>query len=669
MMPFNARFLRLAKHASPKQVTASLCPGRRLAFRPAPAFVARFAVLAQALLSAIGLIFCPPFVPWAEARWAEPAEAPYAVNRHVNRFIVRRDGTYSLETEHQVEILKDSARLDRGLFRVTFDARASRFRLLSAKTINGAKTLEVDKRHVEIKPLASAGDGFDETRQATIAFPEVNIGSKLYSHFIREVKEPQVPGYFAVNFPIGIGDFVQAFDVSFSSEAPLYFETYDPKGIISAESGRKGQRYWLRFLLKKPIYRGVVEENNVVFDPQAAPWIGVSTAKDWSALPRQIAEGYEREISAPLPASFAGILEKARGKTTDVERIDAVTSELQGQLRYVGDWIPVKGAFFPRSLKEVERTGFGDCKDFATATVAILRRLGFDARVAWVMRGRTATLSPLRLAALDFNHAIALAAKGGQERWIDPTNLTSYAKAIYPDIADRPSLVISRLEPELRRTPAMSAGEGEASIVTNLKFKGDGEIDAAGDIALRGRAALSMAGTSLSYSKQQIDFMLISWIANAGNLAAWSFDRDDFSSRVASDYKSGFAYRERWRPLQTSEGVGHLIPIAPVAGLLDFRRDLREAGVELSDPSLWHREQRIAGRPVALKKPTSCSGKSEWIDYSRRFERDGEQIVVIDEVLTKKPAVPASAIKSPEFAALQDGVEGCLREAAVVFKL
>ena len=64
-------------------------------------------------------------------------------------------------------------------------------------------------------------------------------------------------------------------------------------------------------------------------------------------------------------------MRRAREKKTDVEQLNAVTSGVAESIRYVGDWRLVKGAFNPRPLATIARSGYGDCKDFTVTAGAI----------------------------------------------------------------------------------------------------------------------------------------------------------------------------------------------------------------------------------------------------------------------------------------------------------
>jgi transglutaminase-like putative cysteine protease len=599
-------------------------------------------------------------------RWADPSEAASAVNFERNDYQVRKNGSYKVLVERQIEILKDKARVDLGLMRLNYDAHNSSLKVLEAKTINGERSVPVLKKHIETKPLASSGPGFDVTNQVTIAFPDVSVGSKLYVKYEREVKSPFVPNTFWVHETYGWKEWIQDLRVTLQSEVPLFAQSHDPEKILTIEKSVDGKRIAMR--MKKPIFKMVVEEDNVSPDPNVLPWFAVSTMKDWTQVPPSTVQAYEQAIHSALPARFLPILERARTVANETDQINTVTSMLADQVRYVGDWVPTKGAFHPRKLETIAQTGFGDCKDFSVSTAAILEKLGYEVHGAWISRGRELVFSPLELPTLDFNHAIVYAKKGDREFWIDPTNFTSFAQGIFPDIADRRVLVLDPKKPELKRTPPLQATQSGLEVSTALKFRPDSLIDGSGEVKLQGTAMLSVTGWQMTYSKQQMDYMLISWLTNVGKILSWKFDDYSLNSRVVSDFKTPYSYQEQWRPIQTSAGTGYLIPAPPDSNYFQFKRDQRVSGIQLPDPIRWRRSFTFSGKSSLLKSPIECSDKSEWIDFSRRIQKTAAGVEFSEEIVLKKSVIPASAIQTKEFGRLHDSLTSCLQQAVIVFE-
>lgn len=616
------------------------------------------------LLAALALLFSDP----APARWVEPSEVASKVNFERWRYKVRKDATYTLRVERQLEIVKDNARTEQGLTRLTFDASASDFELLEAKTINKDGTYPVRKEHIEVKPLASAGPGFDEHRQITIAFPRVEVGSKLYFRYERHVKKVGVKGLFSETYPIGWNELVESGEIEIESELPLYHEVRDPGSVLDVKAGEDGGLNTLRVSLKKPVLHQIVQEERAQMSALAPPWVAVSSAPSWAAFPAVTPGVYEQVIHSELPAAFLPLLERAKAKKDPYDQIDAVTSGLRERVRYVGDWQQVEGAFHPRPLQLVADTGFGDCKDFTSVTAAVLRQLGFRVHAAWVGRGEDFVPAPTqKIAAYYFNHAIVHAVKNGQTFWIDPTNEQSFSRGIFPDIADKPAFVLEPGAFRLERTPRMDPADSLSEVRVNVTLGKSNKADSEGSIFLSGGAGLSMTAQGLFLSKSQLDYSFLTWITEPGALNEWKLSDYDLRSRIVGDIRIKLTFDETWYPMVTTAGQGYRLPENSYLELFSVRLTERVGDLVLAQPSRARRIYHVRGRQFHFRSPIACSGKSKWIDYSRRITKERGAIVAKEEVTLKVAKVPAAEARSTEFSSMISRLFGCLQTAVAVY--
>ena len=116
----------------------------------------------------------------SEARLAERHESP---SEYINTRItinINKDGTYTKTEEVNVDIKNENARDIFGSKTFYFTKDASEIKILEAKCINGDKIDVINEKDIEVKPLASSEQGFDQTYQALISFPNLVVGSKIY---------------------------------------------------------------------------------------------------------------------------------------------------------------------------------------------------------------------------------------------------------------------------------------------------------------------------------------------------------------------------------------------------------------------------------------------------------------------------------------------------------
>jgi transglutaminase-like putative cysteine protease len=600
----------------------------------------------------------------AFARWASPSEASYAVNFENVTVKVRKNGSYTMVFESETEILNERARQDRGLLRLTLGSELKKFNVISAKTINGKVTKLVAKNSIEMKPLASSGPGFDSATQVTVAFPDVQVGSKIYIKYRYDTDRPPLPDIFYWNHSFGFDQLVLKSNLQIESEIPLYFEVHDSEGIVQKKiSNRSGS-----FALTKPFFKSVVEEESPSYDSKSLIWIGITSAKDLAAFPKSAIAAYENVISESLPLKLKAILAEAEALGDDISQINHITSKIAESVRYVGDWRQVKGTYYPRTLKEIIESGYGDCKDFTASTASVLKRLGFDVHAAWVYRGIDPLLSPLSLLAPYINHAIVYAKKSGREYWIDPTNTTSYAQGVYADISDRPAVVLFPSGVERKNIPSVKAESGTTKGDFKFDFSEQDQLRVDGTVTLLGNSAIPMTGAELSFTKSHLDYSFLGYVSDLSRVKSWTIEPYDLKSRIVKDLSVGMKFVERLSTVVTTAGQGYLIPRSVFAAMFAVRvDDRRVTGLKLNEPMKLIRQRKIFGKKFVFEKDIQCEGKSPWAEYTRSINQESEQINISESFTLKTPSIKFDELRKPEFEKFQTDLVKCLQDAVIVF--
>lgn len=603
------------------------------------------------------------FSTTALARWANSDDAAYRVNFEKLHVKIKKDGSSVTTIERQIEILKSQARETNGLQRLTYNSTNSRFKVVEAKTINNGKQMKVPKQDIEIKPLASSGPGFDIITQVTIAFPDVEVGSKLYTKTEEVETRAKLPGMYFVHYPLW-GEDLQNLDYTYESEIPIYPHVHDPEQVLEVKAEPKS----VRISLKREYMKQVVDEAQQRYDGSKYAWIAMSSLKTWADFPKSTLEAYERDLSSALPKKFEEIRRTANEEKTEIQKMNAVTSLLANTIRYVGDWRALEGLWHPRRLSKIASSGYGDCKDFAVSLGAILRTMGYETHIAWVGRGANWTSSPLDEKVLLVNHAILLAKKNGQEYWLDPTNIQSFAQGVFPDIANRTAVVLGKDSIAIKKTPSLGAQDSRVRLTGEFSVDKSGVLKGSRQIDFLDRAALGWTGLQLSYSKENMNFMLLDTLGLQQTVQAYNFEPYDLSSRKTADFSIRLDYSEYWRPLLTSAGKGLSIPANYQTRLFNVRREDRAADLLLTEPTTFTREFRVNEPRIRTDLKLNCSGDSKWASFKRTLGREGNLILFKETSQVKTGYIPTEEVASPEFEKFQHEILGCMGDLILVFK-
>ncbi len=607
--------------------------------------------------------------PMVSARWATMADTDIIVESSSRDITVNKDGTYVETIEVSARANKESGKDKLVSLPLTYNTRNATLKILEANTIRDGVSHPVDIKHIEDKPLASSPQGFDQNNQMLIAFPEVGLDAIVHIKYQQIIKEPHVPGFFATEFTYGMGQYCKNSKARIVSELPLFLAVNDPEDYLDVKKEQSNGKYTIEIALKRPVIKAPIDEQFVAFDGKIFPWVTVSSLDNWDQLGKKMIGKYEEVLNEPLPPLFETIATAAGSKTTTTEKINTVTSKLAENLTYMGDWRTVSGAYIPRKLTEIVKSKLGDCKDFSASTVAILRKLGLKADVALVYRGLETSESPNHLPLTeDFNHAFVRVVDNDKIYWVDPTNFTSFAQGIYPDIADRKAMVLDPKNPHLSRTDKIDPQKSGVSLSKKIMLPhADPELaHVDGEVKMIGVHALGLVGADLRASKDSIDHDIIRGVADETRTIGFKVDSYNLTSRVAEDLNFKFNLTEKHTQIKTTAGNAFVVrPLGLIDKLLTKTND-RVTDLQLDIPSTYQNDILLS-KASLVGKLSNCSFDSPWVQGSRTISNTAEGIRVLDQLIVKKDKISNAELKSQEYATLQNTIYGCFGDTALVY--
>jgi tetratricopeptide (TPR) repeat protein/transglutaminase-like putative cysteine protease len=191
------------------------------------------------------------------------------------------------------------------------------------------------------------------------------------------------------------------------------------------------------------------------YDEPSWPHVAFSTGESWSA----VASRYHRIVESRLASTEVRRIARkiAKRKPSREEALDAVLASLHAAVRYTGLEFG-ESSIVPYPPDQMWQRRYGDCKDQATAVVAMLRETGVEAHLALLSAGFSSDVEPELPGLGAFDHAIVYV-PGTPPLWADPTD--RFARAGELPLADqgRLALVASPETVALIRTPEAAAGE------------------------------------------------------------------------------------------------------------------------------------------------------------------------------------------------------------------
>ena len=510
----------------------------------------------------LSVLLSPTFT---QARWSTPDEADAVIDNYEGVITVKADGQSDAVMTTDITILNEQGREKHGIQRLYHNGNIEKIEILAATAVHEGKKYTVPKSMIETKPLASPGGGFDQQYQTVISYPKVSVGTQLHLKYRLKTKKQPLPKYYSAGHNFGSGALWKMAKITIKSELPLFKAVNDPRQSLTITESNDKKIQTITLTLDKPLYEHLSNEASIL-DPELRTWAEVSTFDKFADFGNAHAENYEKVIHEPLPPLLENIKNEAEKCTNPIDQLNKVSSLLAEKVRYMGDWRTVEGRFTPHSLAEIAKSGVGDCKDFSVAMGAILLKMGYTAHTVLVTRGEGYLPNKQALPSVsEYNHAmLKIIDKEGKVYWIDPTNLVSMADGIFPDICNRPALVLdpdkSILEsiPNIKSNHAMTIHE-KTLILTgsnNGAFNKGDILHTEGILTFKGENAAQLTGTTLTNSPQVIGESLIHGLSKEATPLNHKIDLPDLSSRTVKDLKITYEFDQENTTFFTNEGKG-----------------------------------------------------------------------------------------------------------------
>ncbi|MGB4192225.1 MAG: DUF3857 domain-containing protein [Rickettsiales bacterium] len=609
----------------------------------------------------------------AQAKWANSESAQTKITIYNQEVNIKKDGSYEETLEEEFEILKETGRIKATNYNLFYNADSEKINILAAKTIYQGKEYIVDKQFIEDKPLASPGNGFDQTNQILIAFPKAEVGAKIYVKYQKLVLKPNLDKFYSNFVMFGFNEWLSNLNIKIKSEIPLYLQINNPENALKIKKDGEIKFNNLEITLNKEIYNQLISEpQNSITNFDTITFISISSLNNWKDLSVAIAnQNFNKIYSQNLPKELLSILEKASASDSEIEQINIVTSSLNDKIQYLGDWRSVDGRFMPRNLNETVKTQFGDCKDFSATTLAILTKMGYKAQFALVLRGR-GSYFPETLPIMNaFNHVLVkVTSKTGKIYWIDPTNFQSMAGSIFPDIANKKTLILDSKNPIYEKIPDIDPQHAISSLTREITILPDNKIIENGRITLKNEEAMPLIGALLVTSKETLENMIFFQLSgtNLEDENKKYIILPELKSRIVNDLNIEYSYDQLNKLLKTNLGSAMKISYNKfsIDNFIHTPQDLL-SHIYIGNPNSFKRTTIIKNieviNPESLNKTIDC----KWVYLSRKlFFKD--KTLTIDEIMTTKQSIIFNKeIKTKEFQDLKRDLETNFNNVSIVF--
>ncbi|MFV9875529.1 MAG: DUF3857 domain-containing protein [Rickettsiales endosymbiont of Dermacentor nuttalli] len=604
-----------------------------------------------------------------QARWAEYSDANIEMKFYNTNIIVNADGTFDMTVEMQAKILKEAGREYAAHYTYYYNGDSSKFLLLEAKTFFKGKEYKLSKNLIEDKPLASSQHGFDQQRQVLLAFPKAEIGASIYLKYKLSVTKVPLSQVFSTVFHFGSGEYLKKSTITLHSKIPLHSVINDPDQVLEVSKDVEDNFHAIRIVLKKPIYRDVINEpENSILNKEKLTWVLLSSMQKWDDLSMKLSKDYIDVMNQPLPTLLKEIVSSAAKIEDEETQINQVISNLIDKIQYVSDVRTISGRFIPQSLEKLVANQMGDCKDFSTATAAMLKKLGFKAQVALVLRGIRVVSYDHALPTLsDFNHAILkVTNKDGKVYWLDPTNSVSQVDGIFPDIAGKMSLVLDDKNPVYEMIPNINPAHAQTIIEKEINNIDENTLFDTGKIIFKGEKAINITAAALYRSQKFIQDMLF-------NILSDSYLEEENKvkmvmpefTRIVRDVTIDYAYKQINKTFKTNLGEALTLKYNKLNNIIDST-DSQVSDLFIDIPHSFKNHVVLKNVKVDKVEKLNFSIISPWVDVTRICSEHEKGIEIVDNIVIHQSLIPNQALSTSTYQNLKKILRQNLN-AALIF--
>lgn len=567
------------------------------------------------------------------ARFMTKADASVYLKQSLH-IKIKKSGEYSTVVDKTIYFVNEQA-IDRYIkYGITYNPNSQRLQILDAYTEYQHQHHAVDTSLIKDKAIATDNSGFDNRHIMTIPFKHLKPGSKLHIKYLKENFIVADPGRFSMLIAPSSG-YWQNFSVKVTAPFKLNWQLQNVCKNFTVSENVKRRQFNFSLISKAPFSVGLIDElPSWLLNPKFQPMLMLSNYSSWADVAQHhFLAKYEAVLNESLPKKYAQACQNLK-KLPSLTRFNRVISYVQNQMHYLGDWRTIKGKFIPRPLSQVVRSGYGDCKDYAALTVAMLRYLGYQAHVALVVRAYPYIEPKIQVPGFFFNHAVVyVVLKNGQHFWLDPTNRVAFAGDVFDDIANRHALVLNHAKQNYHTIASDRVAFAETAIKQKISFKSD-SVTKNIHVLVSGHDAIPLTALARYYPNARInDFIYAAFTShNIPHEDRLGVIKPALTSRVVQPIKLSVQYVERQYPFLVTN-VGLAAPL-PAIFNLTLPSVNSQGDVPLKPGRVKH--YYVLNKPINAAENLNFTINSPWMNLQRKVTSRNNQTFIHDTLKVKR---------------------------------
>ena len=411
--------------------------------------------------------------------YAEPIDRPVVqekIHRHIE---VDVRGRYT-ETVERVSRIMNEFGADRlGRHTISHKSSQQTLKVLDAHiTLPDGKVIHLAKDWIKHRRGGEDDSrSFGDEQSAVIVFPQVVVGSRIYSKYVLRRFKAEKPGEFS--YKLSLSPHMTFENIQTTLRVPKSLRLLvNHRGYEGGVINETARHITYQFRIQQ-LQAHRYEENAVDYE-DFSPYLIFTQAPDYLDVGRQYLRG-----SAPKVRITPEIRQMAERLTKDAlsdeDKAKALYDWVSKRIRYISTTVD-DGGLVPRDSAYIFSRRFGDCKDHVVLLEAMLRAVGIESTAALVNMGEAFDLPTGPATNSPINHVITYIPS--MDLYLDSTaQLVPFGK-LDEQVLDKPTVLVALNR--LGHTPKMQAHDNTEISRTELTLLPDGRIEGSNNATMSG---------------------------------------------------------------------------------------------------------------------------------------------------------------------------------------
>src|SRR5215471_2926204 len=337
-------------------------------------------------------------------------------------------------------------------------------------------------------PVERIAPVYTDFRQKHVTVQSLRPGDTLEASFITTVHTPLAPRQFWGEYDFNDEDAIvvaEQFDLDVPASRKVTLKLNPGYETQPVESGGRRVYHWQRSHLKREELTDEAKKEKAIkaiTDPERAA-IRFTTFTDWTDVGNWFA-GLEHNARVVTPEIRAKAKELTAGRTTDIDKLEALYDYVSKNFRYVSLSLGL-GRYQPRAAGDVLHDAYGDCKDKHTLLATLVDAAGLHASA--VLINSSVKLDPDFPSPSQFDHVITRASAKGEDVWLDATPEIGPFRMLSANLRHKQALLaVAGSGSRLVDTPANPPMQSRADLNISGVLSESGALSADVKLAVRG---------------------------------------------------------------------------------------------------------------------------------------------------------------------------------------